>query len=212
MKNILDLLKREWELTIFGVVVVVLFMWALTVFLSGGEVSLGMGLGVGGGQPEPLVREDGLSFLEPMEDGRLPSSRPFGLPDSMLQPLPKPPAPTPVPKKVEIVKPVVPKKQEEAPKVEVKPEPVKVKPKGPNYAVGVLFYAEAQELANGTRAGLLELSRGEDREALVLGVGETKYGLNVVRVTDRMIQFYDAKRRPVTLKREDETKVWVIVE
>lgn len=215
MKDFIELLKREWEITALACVVLALGGWGVFVLLGGDGRRMSSDAVLGGWEKDGLVTDSTMAFVKQREPLEMLTERPFALPEVMRQrpPAPKPkpqPAPKPAPKPVapppEPAPAPAPVAAAPQPPPVVKPKPVVKEPK---IIGGKLYYAEVQEMADGSRAALLELTRGQEQLTLALARGETKHGIQVVNVTDQAVYLYDAKKRQVRIKREGEVQAWV---
>ena len=227
MRELLERIRREWEISSLVALLAALLLGGLLVaLLSDGPRRGTAAPGLGGWEADPLVTEQGLAFTrdDATDDpttSSTTSSAPglFGLPDDlcrMLAPTPRPkprPRPAPAPKPVAPAPaPAAPVVEAPAPVVEAAPQPVPPPPKPPQVVVGTLYFAEMQELSNGTQVALLELQRGEGRLTITLARGETRHGLTLLQATDEAIQVQDARRRRLVLRREKELRLWVTEE
>ena len=223
MRELLERIRREWEISSLVALLAALLLGGLLVaLLSDGPRRGAAAPGLGGWEADPLVTEQGLAFTrDDATDDPTTSSTPglFGLPDDlcrMLAPTPRPkprPRPAPAPKPVAPAPaPAAPVVEAPAPVVEAAPQPVPPPPKPPQVVVGTLYFAEMQELSNGTQVALLELQRGEGRLTITLARGETRHGLTLLQATDEAIQVQDARRRRLVLRREKELRLWVTEE
>lgn len=220
MKEWLACIRREWEISLLAALALLVCLGGMLLLLLGGEVSLRSGAaGYGGWEPEPLVTEQGLAFtrdesagatVEPLEPGL------FGLPGflrELLLPAPKPrpvvkPAPVVAPEPVVAPPPAAENVVQEEP-APMKPTPVAKQAPPPRQMRGSLYFADVQELANGTLVALMELARGEERLTLALGKGETSHGITILRVSEGALQVQDAKRQRYLLKRDKDVGLWV---
>ena len=226
MRELLERVRREWEISSLVALLAALLLGGLLVaLLSDGPRRGAAAPGLGSWEADPLVTEQGLAFTrdDATDDptSSTSSSAPglFGLPDDlcrMLAPTPRPkprPRPAPAPKPVAPApKPAAPVVEAPAPVVEAAPKPAPPPPKPPQVVVGTLYFAEMQELSNGTQVALLELQRGEGRLTITLARGETRHGLTLLQATDEAIQVQDARRRRLVLRREKELRLWVAEE
>ena len=226
MRELLERIRREWEISSLVALLAALLLGGLLVaLLSDGPRRGTAAPGLRGWEADPLVTEQGLAFTrddatnDPTSSTSSSAPGLFGLPDDlcrMLAPTPRPkprPRPAPAPKPVApapaSAAPVV---EAPAPVVEAAPKPVPPPPKPPQVVVGTLYFAEMQELSNGTQVALLELQRGEGRLTITLARGETRHGLTLLQATDEAIQVQDARRRRLVLRREKELRLWVTEE
>lgn len=228
MRELLERIRREWEISSLVALLAALLLGGLLVaLLSDGPRRGTAAPGLGGWEADPLVTEQGLAFTrddatnDPTSSTSSSAPGLFGLPDDlcrMLAPTPRP-KPKPRPRPAPAPKPVAPAPAPAAPVVEaltpvaeVAPKPVPPPPKPPQVVVGTLYFAEMQELSNGTQVALLELQRGEGRLTITLARGETRHGLTLLQATDEAIQVQDARRRRLVLRREKELRLWVTEE
>ncbi|MGN0877883.1 MAG: hypothetical protein ACI4WT_00335 [Oligosphaeraceae bacterium] len=220
MRELLERIRREWEISSLVTLLVALLLGGLLVaLLSDGPRRGAAAPGLGGWEAEPLVTEQGLAFTRDGDaDSTAAPAAPglFGLPDDlcrMLAPTPKPrprPRPAPAPKPVAPAPAPAPTVTEApAPVVAPTPKPAPEAPKPQRVVVGTLYFAELQELSNGTQVALLELQRGDERQTVTLARGETRHGLTLLQTTDEAIQLQDARRRRLVLRREKELRLWV---
>ena len=226
MRELLERIRREWEISSLVALLAALLLGGLLVaLLSDGPRRGAPAPGLGGWEADPLVTEQGLAFTrddatnDPTSSTSSSAPGLFGLPDDlcrMLAPTPRPkprPRPAPAPKPVAPAPaPAAPVVEAPAPVVEAAPQPVPPPPKPPQVVVGTLYFAEMQELSNGTQVALLELQRGEGRLTITLARGETRHGLTLLQATDEAIQVQDARRRRLVLRREKELRLWVTEE
>lgn len=226
MRELLERIRREWEISSLVALLAALLLGGLLVaLLSDGPRRGTAAPGLGGWEADPLVTEQGLAFTrddatdDPTTSSSTSAPGLFGLPDDlcrMLAPTPRPkprPRPAPAPKPVAPAPaPAAPVVEAPAPVVEAAPKPVPPPPKPPQVVVGTLYFAEMQELSNGTQVALLELQRGEGRLTITLARGETRHGLTLLQATDEAIQVQDARRRRLVLRREKELRLWVTEE
>lgn len=226
MRELLERIRREWEISSLVALLAALLLGGLLVaLLSDGPRRGASAPGLGGWEADPLVTEQGLAFTrddatdDPTTSSSTSAPGLFGLPDDlcrMLAPTPRPkprPRPAPAPKPVAPAPaPAAPVVEAPAPVVEAAPKPVPPPPKPPQVVVGTLYFAEMQELSNGTQVALLELQRGEGRLTITLARGETRHGLTLLQATDEAIQVQDARRRRLVLRREKELRLWVTEE
>ena len=226
MRELLERIRREWEISSLVALLAALLLGGLLVaLLSDGPRRGASAPGLGGWEADPLVTEQGLAFTrddatdDPTSSSSTSAPGLFGLPDDlcrMLAPTPRPkprPRPAPAPKPVAPAPaPAAPVVEAPAPVVEAAPKPVPPPPKPPQVVVGTLYFAEMQELSNGTQVALLELQRGEGRLTITLARGETRHGLTLLQATDEAIQVQDARRRRLVLRREKELRLWVTEE
>lgn len=226
MRELLERIRREWEISSLVALLAALLLGGLLVaLLSDGPRRGTAAPGLGGWEADPLVTEQGLAFTrddatnDPTSSSSTSAPGLFGLPDDlcrMLAPTPRPkprPRPAPAPKPVAPAPaPAAPVVEAPAPVVEAAPKPVPPPPKPPQVVVGTLYFAEMQELSNGTQVALLELQRGEGRLTITLARGETRHGLTLLQATDEAIQVQDACRRRLVLRREKELRLWVTEE
>ena len=225
MRELLERIRREWEISSLVALLAALLLGGLLVaLLSDGPRRGASAPGLGGWEADPLVTEQGLAFTRDDPTSSTTSSSTsapglFGLPDDlcrMLAPTPRPkprPRPAPAPKPVAPAPaPAAPVVEAPTPVAEVAPKPVPPPPKPPQVVVGTLYFAEMQELSNGTQVALLELQRGEGRLTITLARGETRHGLTLLQATDEAIQVQDARRRRLVLRREKELRLWVTEE
>lgn len=226
MRELLERIRREWEISSLVVLLTALLLGGLLVaLLSDGPRRGASAPGLGGWEADPLVTEQGLAFTrddatdDPTTSSSTSAPGLFGLPDDlcrMLAPTPRPkprPRPAPAPKPVAPAPaPAAPVVEAPTPVAEVAPKPVPPPPKPPQVVAGTLYFAEMQELSNGTQVALLELQRGEGRLTITLARGETRHGLTLLQATDEAIQVQDARRRRLVLRREKELRLWVTEE
>lgn len=222
MRELLERIRREWEISSLVALLAALLLGGLLVaLLSDGPRRGASAPGLGGWEADPLVTEQGLAFTRDDPTSSTTSSAPglFGLPDDLCRMLAPTPRPKPRPRPAPAPKPVAPAPAPAAPVVEapasvaeVAPKPVPPPPKPPQVVVGTLYFAEMQELSNGTQVALLELQRGEGRLTITLARGETRHGLTLLQATDEAIQVQDARRRRLVLRREKELRLWVTEE
>ena len=226
MRELLERIRREWEISSLVALLAALLLGALLVALRSDGPRRGTAApGLGGWEADPLVTEQGLAFTrddatdDPTTSSSTSAPGLFGLPDDlcrMLAPTPRPkprPRPAPAPKPVAPAPaPAAPVVEAPTPVAEVAPKPVPPPPKPPQVVVGTLYFAEMQELSNGTQVALLELQRGEGRLTITLARGETRHGLTLLQATDEAIQVQDARRRRLVLRREKELRLWVTEE
>ena len=226
MRELLERIRREWEISSLVALLAALLLGGLLVaLLSDGPRRGAAAPGLGGWEADPLVTEQGLAFTrddatdDPTTSSSTSAPGLFGLPADlcrMLAPTPRPkprPRPAPAPKPVAPAPaPAAPVVEAPTPVAEVAPKPVPPPPKPPQVVVGTLYFAEMQELSNGTQVALLELQRGEGRLTITLARGETRHGLTLLQATDEAIQVQDARRRRLVLRREKELRLWVTEE
>lgn len=226
MRELLERIRREWEISSLVALLAALLLGGLLVaLLSDGPRRGASAPGLGGWEADPLVTEQGLAFTrddatdDPTTSSSTSAPGLFGLPDDlcrMLAPTPRPkprPRPAPAPKPVAPAPaPAAPVVEAPTPVAEVAPKPVPPPPKPPQVVAGTLYFAEMQELSNGTQVALLELQRGEGRLTITLARGETRHGLTLLQATDEAIQVQDARRRRLVLRREKELRLWVTEE
>ena len=223
MRELLERIRREWEISSLVALLAALLLGGLLVALRSDGPRRGTAApGLGGWEADPLVTEQGLAFTrddatdDPTTSSSTSAPGLFGLPDDlcrMLAPTPRPkprPRPAPAPKPVAPAPaPAAPVVEAPTPVAEVAPKPVPPPPKPPQVVVGTLYFAEMQELSNGTQVALLELQRGEGRLTITLARGETRHGLTLLQATDEAIQVQDARRRRLVRRREKELRLWV---
>lgn len=221
MRELLERIRREWEISsLVALLVVLLLGWLLVALLSDGPRRGAAAPGLGGWEAEPLVTEQGLAFTRDAADATAPETTAapglFGLPDDLCRMLAPTPRPKPRPRPAPAPKPVAPEPapaptvtEAPAPVVEPTPKPAPKAPKPPRVVAGTLYFAELQELSNGTQVALLELQRGDERQTITLARGETRHGLTLLQTTDEAIQLQDARRRRLVLRREKELRLWV---
>lgn len=226
MRELLERIRREWEISSLVALLAALLLGGLLVaLLSDGPRRGAPAPGLGGWEADPLVTEQGLAFTrddatdDPTTSSSTSAPGLFGLPDDLCRMLAPTPRPKPRPRPAPAPKPVAPAPAPAAPVVEapasvaeVAPKPVPPPPKPPQVVVGTLYFAEMQELSNGTQVALLELQRGEGRLTITLARGETRHGLTLLQATDEAIQVQDARRRRLVLRREKELRLWVTEE
>lgn len=226
MRELLERIRREWEISSLVALLAALLLGGLLVaLLSDGPRRGTAAPGLGGWEADPLVTEQGLAFTrddatdDPTTSSSTSAPGLFGLPDDLCRMLAPTPRPKPRPRPAPAPKPVAPAPAPAAPVVEapasvaeVAPKPVPPPPKPPQVVVGTLYFAEMQELSNGTQVALLELQRGEGRLTITLARGETRHGLTLLQATDEAIQVQDARRRRLVLRREKELRLWVTEE
>ena len=226
MRELLERIRREWEISSLVALLAALLLGGLLVaLLSDGPRRGASAPGLGGWEADPLVTEQGLAFTrddatdDPTTSSSTSAPGLFGLPDDLCRMLAPTPRPKPRPRPAPAPKPVAPAPAPAAPVVEaltpvaeVAPKPVPPPPKPPQVVVGTLYFAEMQELSNGTQVALLELQRGEGRLTITLARGETRHGLTLLQATDEAIQVQDARRRRLVLRREKELRLWVTEE
>ena len=226
MRELLERIRREWEISSLVALLAALLLGGLLVaLLSDGPRRGTAAPGLGGWEADPLVTEQGLAFTrddatdDPTTSSSTSAPGLFGLPDDlcrMLAPTPRPkprPRPAPAPKPVAPAPaPAAPVVEAPTPVAEVAPKPVPPPPKPPQVVVGTLYFAEMQELSNVTQVAVLERQRGEGRLTITLARGETRHGLTLLQATDEAIQVQDARRRRLVLRREKELRLWVTEE
>lgn len=213
MNDLLKKIKQEWEIaSLCAAVIVVLLVVAIGLF-SSSENAIGSGGGMGIWKAPKLINDSGFAFVEQQEPAALESSRPFSLPQSLRPPkrqiviAPKVAAPTKYQEPEPAPQPAVappPPVVEPAPVA--KPEPPKP---APPIIAGTMYYAESQEMADGTYVAVFDVTRyGRPREVVTLAKGETKFGVKLVSVTDEEALLLDARRNRVLLRHGKEKKLW----
>ena len=210
MKELVEFFKREWELAILGVVVVIVVFGAFYVMMGGDEAEENVGLQKKQMIRNPSVSARSLCFLQSPDGLGLGGTGPFGLPACIAQEERKPVAPKPKPRPKPVPRASTPRPVVKPKPVAVAPEPVfKEEPK-PEPLRASLYYSECQTMADGTRVGLFELNVNNNRSTVVLGQGESQHGIKVEGVSERSVLLRDARGRRIELKSGSEGRVWIL--